>query len=141
MIRSLFQVLLQIGGLAAITASVFTCPRRSSYRSMLALVLGVGGALVFVDGFRLGVLEESRTRYGRVVSGVVEDRRTSDRTRWQVSHPQSSDLSAYEGICRSLLTFSLDESIVDYRYPCVGASATCRKREYVTRISGPTSPP
>ena len=133
MSRSLFQVLLQIVGLAAITAWVFTRPHRSSYRSMLALVLGVGGALVFLDGFRLGVLEESRTRYGRVVPGVVEDLRTSDRTRWEASHLRSSDLSTYEGICRSLLTFSLDEWVVDYRYPCVGASGICRTREYVTR--------
>ena len=70
MVRPLLEVLLQIVGFAAIAAWMFTRPQRSSYSSLVAFVLGVAGALVFVDGFRLGVLEESRTRYGRVVSGV-----------------------------------------------------------------------
>jgi uncharacterized protein DUF3592 len=128
----LVQVLLQIIGFAAITTWLFTRPQRSSYSSMLAFVLGVAGALVFVDGFRLGVLEESRTRYGRVVAGVVDDLRSSDGTAWRGSRLQASELSAYEGICRSLLTLSLDEWVVDYRYVCNGATGLCRNREYVT---------
>ena len=127
----LVQVLLQIIGFAAITTWIFTRRQRSSYSSMLAFALGVGGALVFVDGFRLGVLEESRMRYGRVVAGVVEDLRRSDGTAWGGSRLQSSDLSTYEGVCRSLLTLSLDEWVVDYRYSCASGTGLCRKREYV----------
>jgi hypothetical protein len=129
--RPLFDLVLQIG-LAAITAWLFTRRQRSSHSSMLAFVLGVGGACVFFDGFRLGVLEESRLRYGRVVPGVVEDLRHSDSTEWRGSRLPSSEVSTYEGICRSLLTLSLDDWIVDYRYPCNGATGLCRKREYVT---------
>jgi hypothetical protein len=132
-IRPLLEVLLQIVGFAAITAWVFTRRPRSSYGSMIAVGLAVGGGLVFFDGFRLGVLEESRTRYGRVVSGVVEDLRSSGGTIWDASRAQSNDLDTYEGVCRFLLTFSRDEWIVSYRYPCAGGTGICRGREYVAK--------
>jgi hypothetical protein len=132
-VRPLLGVLLQIAGVAAIAAWMFTRPRRSSYSSLVAFGLGAAGALVFVDGFSLAVLEESRTRYGHVVSGVVEDLRSSDSSIWSTSRLKSSELDTYEQICRFLVTRSVDEWIVQYSYPCIGATGTCRVREQVAR--------
>jgi hypothetical protein len=130
-VHPLLDLLLQIAGFAAITAWLFTRGHRSSYASMLAFVLGVVGGLIFVDGFRLAVLEEYRTRYGRVVTGVVEDLRSSDSSIWSASRLKSSELATYEQVCRFLLTRSRDEWIVQYSYPCAGATGTCLAREQV----------
>jgi hypothetical protein len=118
--------------LAAITGWLFTRQRSSSH-SMVAFVLGVAGALICIDGFRLAVVEEYRTRYGHVVSGVVEDLRTSDTSIWSTSRLKYSELDTYEQVCRFLLTRSPEEYIVHYSYPCVGVTGSCRVREQVTR--------
>jgi hypothetical protein len=131
-IGPLLEVLVQIAALAALTAWVWS-RQRSNYASMIALVLAVGGGVVFCDGFRLGVLEESRMRYGRVVPGVVEDLRTSAGTIWDASRTQSNEVNTYEGVCRFVMTLSRDQRIVAYRYPCTGGTKTCREREYVTK--------
>ena len=131
MFGSLLGVLLQIAGFAAITAWLFTRPQRSSYGSMAAFVLGVAGTLVFLDGFRLAVLEEYRTRYGHVVTGVVEDLLTSDLS--SPSPMKYSEIDTYEQVCRFLRTLSPEEWVVHYSYPCVGATGSCRAREQVTR--------
>ena len=133
MTRALVQVLLQIIGFAAITTWLFTRSQRSSYSSMIAFVLGVAGFFLFIDGFRLAVLEEYRTRYGHVVTGVVEDLRSSDSSIWSTSRMKSSELDTYEQVCRFLLTRSPEEWVVHYSYPCAGATGSCRVREQVTR--------
>ena len=117
-------------GLAAITGWLFT-RQRSSFHSMVAFVLGVAGALIFIDGFRLAVVEEYRTRYGHVVTGVVEDLRTSDLS--STSPLKYSELDTYEQVCRFLLTRSPEEYVVHYAYPCGGVTGSCRVREQVTR--------
>lgn len=133
MVRPLLALLIQIVGLAAITAWVFTRRQRSSYGSIVAFVLGVAGALVFVDGFRLAVREEYRTRYGRVVTGVVDDLRSSDSSSSSTARLKSSELDTYEQLCRFLLTRSPEEWIVVYSYPCMGVTGSCRGREQVPR--------
>ena len=131
MVRPLLDVVLQIAGLAAISTWLFTRRQRSPYGSMVAFVLGVAGALVFVDGFRLAVVEEYRMRYGHVVTGVVEDLRTSDLS--STSPMKYSELGLYEQICRFLLTRSPEEYVVHYSYPCVAATGSCHVREQISR--------
>jgi len=116
--------------LAALASWVWST-QRSDYRTLIAVILGVGGGVVFFDGFSLGVLEESRTRYGRVAPGVVENLRTSAGTIWDASRTKSKEVDTYEAVCRFLLTFSQDTWIVDYRYSCTGGSGTCRGHEHV----------
>jgi hypothetical protein len=118
--------------LAAILSWVWT-RQRSDMRSTIVVVLAVAGGLIFLDGFRLAVLEESRMRNGRVVSGIVEDLPTSAGSIWDASRVQSNDLHSYEGVCRFLRTLTRDEWIASYRYPCAGGTTTCRQSEYVTK--------
>ena len=118
-------------GLAVITEWLFNRRRRSRYGSMAPVVLSVAGAVVFVDGFRLAVVEEYRTRYGHVVTGVVEDLRTSDLS--STSPLKYSELSTYEQVCRFLLTRSREEWVVHYSYPCAGVTGSCSVHEQVTR--------
>jgi hypothetical protein len=116
-IRPLLELLLNIAALAALIFWLWT-RERSDLRSTIAAVLAVAGALVFFDGFRLAVLEESRARYGRVGSGVVEDLQSS---------------VGDEEIFRLVQTLSGDAWVVSYRYPCAGGTEICREREYVTK--------
>lgn len=132
MVRPLLGVLLQIGILAAMTAWVFTRSQRFSYGSMAVFVVGLVGTLGFIDGFRLAVLEEYRTRYGHVVTGVVEELRTSDLSIPSTSSLRYSEIGRYEQICRFLLTRSPEEYVVQYSYPCVGATGSCHAREQIT---------
>ena len=132
MIRPLLELVLNIAALAAFMYWLWA-RERTDLGSTIAVVLAVGGGLVFLDGFRLAVLEESRARYGRVLSGVVEDVASSGASIWDASRVQSNDLATYEGVCRFVQTLSRDEWMVSYRYPCAGGTETCREREYVTQ--------
>jgi hypothetical protein len=132
-VRPLLGVLFQIVGFAFVATWLFTRPQRASYSSMVAFVLGVAGALVFINGFRLAVVEEYRVRYGHVVTGVVEELRTSDLSKPSTSPLTYSEITTYEQICRFLLTRSLEEYIVQYSYPCAGATGSCHVREQITR--------
>jgi hypothetical protein len=73
----------------------------------LVWLLVMAGAIVLVDGFSLAVKEEARESYGRVVSGVVTKRFSTDAmwTGW----------------------------VVDYRFPCRTATGTCSGRDLVSR--------
>jgi hypothetical protein len=123
---------LQVIGFAALVTWLFTRPQRSSHSSMATFLLGVAGALIFIDGFRIAVVEEYRTRDGHVGQGIVEDLRTSDPSIGSSSKITMSELSTYEQICRFMLTQSPDEYIVHYSYPCVGATGSCRAHEQVS---------
>jgi uncharacterized protein DUF3592 len=128
---ALFNLAMVMVGLAATMAWLFTRRQRTSSSATAAFVLGVAGALIFVDGFRLAVVEENRTRYGHVVTGVVEDLRTSDLS--STSPLKYSELTTYEQVCRFLLTRSPEEWVVRYSYPCGGVTGSCSVHEQVTR--------
>ncbi len=143
MIQPFVSVLLQIAGLAAIGSWLFT-RKYSNSGSGAALLLAGAGVLIFLDGFSLGVLEESRARYGQVVSGVVEERLSSsgaDGTRtiggrsWGRRGPtvRTTGFDAYEELARLLQTGSTDAWVVDYRYGCTVGVGTCRGRDFVAR--------
>lgn len=120
MTRYLVQVLLEIGALAAI-ALFMRRRQRYNYGSAMVLLLTAAGGYVFFDGFSLAVLEESRTRYGRVVSGIVQQMESS------------TPADSYERFCRFLLTGSTDQLRVTYLYRCGGRTGTCTGQEYVSR--------
>jgi uncharacterized protein DUF3592 len=129
----LLNVVLQTVGFAVVISWLFTPRQRSSSDATVAFVLGVAGGLIFIDGFRLAVVEEYRMRYGHVVTGVVEDLRTSDASIAGSSSMKFSEMGTYEQVCRFLLTRSPEEWVVNYSYPCVGVTGSCHAREQVTR--------
>lgn len=127
------QVLLGIVGFAGLVTWICTT-RGGEYPLRVVLTLAVLGVLVFVDGFTLAVREEYRTRYGRVMSGVVDSLRSDNsvRDRGQ-GRTHASDLGLYAGLWQTLLTRSLDVWIVEYSYPCSGATGRCSGQDLVAR--------
>jgi hypothetical protein len=79
---------------------------RPSQRRGLTVLLSIAGLVTLLDGFSLAVREDGRANYGRVVSGVVTRKFTSEGmfTAW----------------------------VVDYRYPCRAAGSVCSGRDFVS---------
>lgn len=136
-------VAFQVSALAGIGYWIFGRPaRRYSYGTTGALVLAGVGAMALLDGFSLAVIEESRARYGQVVSGVVEERlsttgelgtRTIGGRRRYGRGPavRTSGFDAYQTLTRALVTGSFDAWVIDYRYPCSVGGGMCRERDFV----------
>jgi hypothetical protein len=128
---------------AALAYAAFTRPfRRYSYGTTGALLLAAAGVIALIDGFSLAVIEESRARYGQVVSGVVEERlsttgelgtRTIGGRRRFGRGPtvRTTGFDAYQTMTRAVLTGSLDAWVIDYRYPCSIGNGMCRERDFV----------
>jgi len=136
-------VAFQVSALAAIAYWIFARPSRSvGGRTIAALALAGAGVFALVDGFSLAVIEESRARYGVVVSGVVEERLSSagelgtrtigGRNRFgRGPTVRTSGFDAYQSASRALLSGSFDAWVIDYRYPCNVAGGMCRGRDFV----------
>jgi hypothetical protein len=137
-------VAFQVTALAAIAYWIFARPsRRFGGRTTGALALAGAGVLALIDGFSLAVIEESRARYGVVVSGVVEERLSSTgelgtrtiggRNRFgRGPTVRTSGFDVYQRVSRALLSGSFDAWVIDYRYPCSVAGGRCREREFVS---------
>jgi hypothetical protein len=132
-VRALLGVVVPIAAFATFAGWLLKGHQRTSYEAFGLLVLSVAGVLGLIDGFTLAVLEENRSRYGHVVTGIVEDLGTSDLSIPTTSPLRFSEMGTYEQISRFLLTRSPEEYIVQYSYPCAGATGSCRVREQITR--------
>jgi hypothetical protein len=135
-VYSVAALVLQIAGVAAIASWLWR--QYFSDRDVVALVLGIAGALVLYDGFSLAVREESRARYGQIGAGVVLGLYTSDATAvlpvgYGARPSRTTGSNAYQGIAHFLWTASLDEWVVQYRYPCASATGTCQGADFVDR--------
>lgn len=111
-----------------------------SYAGIAAVVLGILGALILYDGFRLAVLEESRSRYGKVVPGLVERRWTTSADAPYGTNSSRNDSSVrtdavdeYQQFARFLLTGSLDPWAVQYSYACKVGVGICYGQDFVPR--------
>jgi len=118
---------------------------RITFRSIVAFGLAAGGVMAFLDGFMLGVAEESRARDGRVSSGVVVEkfsssgaqgtRRMGRRGGRDQQHTRpvvtANGFAFYDPLARLIVTGSPDAWVVDYRFPCAGGS-TCFARDLVS---------
>ena len=118
---------------------------RITGRGIVAFALAAGGIMASLDGFMLGVTEESRARYGRVSPGVVVEKfsssgaqgtrrigrrggRNQERTRPIVT---ANGFAFYDPLARLIVTGSAAAWVVDYRFPCEGGR-TCSGRDFVT---------
>ena len=117
--------------------------RRYSSGTTAALILAGAGAIALFDGFSTAVLEESRARYGQVVSGVVDERLSSTGesgtrtiggrgTFRRGPTVRTSGFDVYESVTRALLTGSFNAWVIDYRYPCLVSGGRCRGRDSVS---------
>jgi len=133
---------LEVAGFAAIAYWTLARGRLRNFGS-LALILAGAGALALFDGFSTAVLEESRARYGQVVSGVVEERLSSTGesgtrtiggrgTFRRGPTVRTSGFDVYESVTRALLTGSFAAWVIDYRYPCLVSGGRCRGRDFVS---------
>ena len=118
---------------------------RITARGIVAFALAAGGVMAFVDGFMLGVTEESRARYGRVASGVVVEkfsssgaqgtRRIGPRGGRDQQHTRpvvtAEGFAFYDSLARLIVTGSPAAWAVDYRFSCAGGR-TCFERDFVT---------
>ncbi len=118
---------------------------RITGRAIVAFGLAAGGVMAFLDGFMLGVTEESRARYGRVSSGVVVEkfsssgaqgtRRIGRRGGRDQQHTRpvvtAKGFAFYEPLARLIVTGSAEAWVVDYRFPCAGRRG-CSDRDFVT---------
>jgi hypothetical protein len=137
-------VAFEVSVVAALAYGFFSRPfRRFGAGSGATLLFAGVGAFAFFDGFSLAVIEESRARYGQVVSGVVEERLSTTgelgtrtiggRNRFgRGPTVRTTGFDAYETLARALLTASFDGWVIDYRYPCSVAGGRCREREFVS---------
>ena len=118
---------------------------RITGRGIVAFGLAAGGVMAVLDGFVLGVTEESRARDGRVSSGVVVEKfsssgaqgtrrigrrggRDQQRTQPVVT---ARGFAFYDPLARLIVTGSAQAWVVDYRFPCAGGRA-CSGRDFVT---------
>ena len=143
MTEKVLLVAFQVSALAAIGYWIFGRPfRRYSYGSIGAVALAGVGVLALIDGFSLAVIEESRARYGQVVSGVVEERlsttgelgtRTIGGGRRYGRGPtvRTSGFDVYQTLARAVATGSFNAWVIDYRYPCGVVGGMCRERDFV----------
>jgi len=141
--EKILLVAFEVSALAAMAYWIFARPfRRYSYGTGAALVLAGVGAMALLDGFSLAVIEESRARYGQVVSGVVEERlsttgelgsRTIGGGRRLARGPtvRTSGFDVYQTLTRAIVSGSFDAWVVDYRYPCTMGGGMCRERDFV----------
>jgi len=136
-------VAFQVAALAAIGYWIFARPsRRYSSGAVATLALAGVGAFALIDGFSLAVVEESRARYGQVVTGVVEERlsttgelgtRTIGGRRQYGRGPtvRTTGFDVYQTMTRAVVTGSFDAWVIDYRYPCSVPGGMCRERDFV----------
>lgn len=137
-------VAFQVSVVAAVAYGFFSRPfRRVGAGTGATLLFAGAGAFAFFDGFSLAVIEESRARYGQVVSGVVEERLSTTgelgtrtiggRNRFgRGPTVRTTGFDAYQTLSRALLSGSFDGWVIDYRYPCSVAGGRCREREFVS---------
>jgi len=103
------------------------------------LLIGVG-LFAVADGFTLAVVEEDRTRYGRVMSGIVVERLSStgeEGTRTMGGKGSgaivlTSGFDPYSVAVRWLTSGSPSAFVVDYRYGCSVGTGTCWGRDFVS---------
>jgi len=136
-------VAFQVAALAAIGYWIFARPyRRYSSGAVATVALAGVGAFALIDGFSLAVVEESRARYGQVVTGVVEERlsttgelgtRTIGGRRQYGRGPtvRTTGFDVYQTMTRAVVTGSFDAWVIDYRYPCSVPGGMCRERDFV----------
>ncbi len=115
-------------------------PRPLTLRGLVLLLVGVG-LFAVADGFSLAVLEEDRANYGRVSTGIVVERLSSTgedgtrtiggRRRGVAVRTRGFDL--YSTAVRFMASGSADAFVIDYRYSCGAAAATCYGRDFVSR--------
>ncbi len=113
--------------------------RLPTLKGIIASILLMIGMLGAYEGFTRAVQEDSRSRYGRVVPGVVEEMYQSNGSGKTYTpagregpHAGTSGMLIYEGLARLLAYGSARTRIVDYRYPCdAGRAGTCHGRDYV----------
>jgi hypothetical protein len=113
--------------------------RPPTLRGLAVLFIGVG-LFAVADGFTLGVLEEDRGTYGRVMPGVVSERLSStgaDGTRTiggKGGRPavRTSGFDPYSTAVRWLATGSFKAWVIDYRYACPIGTGTCSGRDFVS---------
>jgi hypothetical protein len=138
-IGSLVSLAFQLVGFAVLLSWLWTRQYRS-YSATAALVVGILGAIMLYDGVTLGVLEESRSRYGKVMPGLVERRWTSAEDapygtnyRRHDSSVRTSAGDEYQSFTRFLLTGSLDDWAIEYSYSCTVGIGICQGRDFVRR--------
>ena len=143
MTEKVLLVAFQVSGLAAIGYWILARPfRRYNHRGVGALALAGVGVFPLIDGFSLAVVEESRARYGQVVSGIVEERlsttgelgtRTIGGGRRHGRGPtvRTTGVDVYETLTRAVMTGSFDAWVIDYRYSCSTGAGLCRERDFV----------
>ena len=108
-------------------------------RGLTLLLIGMG-LFAVADGFTLAVVEEDRSRYGRVSPGVVVDRLSSsgeEGTRTigglgSGASVRAPDFDPYSVTVRWLTTGSPSAFVVDYRYGCGAGTGTCWGRDFIT---------
>jgi hypothetical protein len=108
---------------------------------LVLLMIGVG-LFAVADGFTLAVVEEDRTNYGRVSSGIVMERFSStgeDGTRAvggagtnRRAAVRMSGFDPYSTFVRFLASGSPSAYVIDYRYPCAVAQGACFGRDFVS---------
>jgi hypothetical protein len=114
--------------------------RLPTLRGIFAAFLLMIGMLGAYEGFVAAVHEDSRSRYGQVVPGVVVDMfqsngegRTYTPTGREGPHPGTSGFLITEGFARLVAYGSARTRMVDYRFPCAaGRNGTCYERDYVS---------
>ena len=117
---------------------------RITVRGIVAFVIAAGGVMAFLDGFMLGVTEDSRTRNGRVLPGVVVEKfssssmqgtrrigRRGGRDQWRTRPIVTANgFAFYDPLARLIVTGSAEAWVVDYRFPC-GGGRMCSGRDFV----------
>ncbi len=120
-------------------AYVVSSGRFPGVRGVAAFVLLMIGLLGLYEGLTLAAREESRWRYGRVVSGVVVEKYRPDGTGHTIAttgrqgpHTGRSGFLISAMFAHWIAYGSPAIRIVDYRYPCAaGRQGTCSGRDYV----------
>lgn len=139
MIQSILRLAVTLIAIAAFLSWIWT-RKYNGAADTLALVLWVVGGLILYDGFSLGVLEESRSRSGRVVPGLVERRWTSaadseapygTNYRRHDSSVRVSAVDRYHSLARFLATGSLDDWAIEYSYSCTVGDGICHGQDFV----------
>jgi hypothetical protein len=111
--------------------------RMPTLSGIVAFILFMIGALGFYEGFVLAVREDSRVRYGQVVSGVVMEkyqaagRYTSSSTGRRGPHSGGSGFLMTRAFAHRMAHGTFAIRMVDYRYPCDAGRGTCHGRDYV----------
>jgi hypothetical protein len=116
---------------------------KATLRTVVAYCIALPGLIIFVSGFAIGVREDARGRYGRVVTGVVTHKynwtypaETAAPATPQANPSQPRPILAtrgsgfYDLLPYVMLTPSPYTWVVDYRFPCT-PQADCLGHDFV----------